>query len=71
VSFANSVVLVLLLVSCLATAMACMVPSAEMSAKERACCRSFPHLILANNDISADDFSASVRTIPPSVRSFG
>lgn len=32
-------VLVLLLVSCLAPAMACMVPSAEMSAQERACCR--------------------------------
>jgi hypothetical protein len=32
-------VLVLLLVSCLAPAMACMVPNAEMSAQERACCR--------------------------------
>jgi hypothetical protein len=32
-------VLVLLLVSCLAPAMACMVPTAEMSAQERACCR--------------------------------
>jgi hypothetical protein len=32
-------VLVLLLVSCLAPAMACMVPSAEMSLQERACCR--------------------------------
>jgi hypothetical protein len=32
-------VLVLLLVSCLAPAMACMVPDAEMSAQERACCR--------------------------------
>ncbi|WP_433965928.1 hypothetical protein [Tunturiibacter gelidiferens] len=32
-------VLVLLLVSCLAPAMACMVPSAEMSTQERACCR--------------------------------
>ena len=29
----------LLLVSCLAPAMACMVPAAEMSAAERACCR--------------------------------
>ena len=32
-------VLVLLLVSCLAPAMACMVPSTEMSTQERACCR--------------------------------
>jgi len=32
-------VLVLLLVSCLAPAMACMVPNAEMSTQERTCCR--------------------------------
>ena len=32
-------VLVLLLVSCVAPAMACMVPNATMSAQERACCR--------------------------------
>lgn len=32
-------VLVLLLVSCLAPAMACMVPDAQMNAQERACCR--------------------------------
>jgi hypothetical protein len=32
-------VLVLLLVSCVAPAMACMVPSAQMSNQERACCR--------------------------------
>lgn len=32
-------VLALLLVSCLAPAMACMVPGAQMSAQERACCR--------------------------------
>jgi hypothetical protein len=32
-------VLVLLLVSYLAPAMACMVPNAEMSTEERACCR--------------------------------
>ncbi|MGF7183696.1 hypothetical protein [Tunturiibacter psychrotolerans] len=31
--------LVLLLVSCLAPAMACMIPNAEMSTQERACCR--------------------------------
>jgi hypothetical protein len=32
-------VLVLLLVSCVAPAMACMVPDGAMSAHERACCR--------------------------------
>jgi hypothetical protein len=32
-------VLALLLVSCLAPAMACMAPNAEMNAQERACCR--------------------------------
>jgi hypothetical protein len=32
-------VLALLLVSCLAPAMACMVPDAAMSTQERACCR--------------------------------
>jgi hypothetical protein len=32
-------VLVLLLVTCLSPAMACMVPDAQMSAQERACCR--------------------------------
>jgi hypothetical protein len=32
-------VLVLLLVSCLAPTMACMVPNAAMSTEERACCR--------------------------------
>jgi hypothetical protein len=32
-------VLVLLLVSCLAPAMACMVSNAEMNAEEQACCR--------------------------------
>jgi hypothetical protein len=32
-------VMVLLLVSCLAPAMACMVPDAAMSAQELACCR--------------------------------
>jgi hypothetical protein len=31
--------LVLLLVSCVAPAMACMVPDAQMSAQERACCQ--------------------------------
>jgi hypothetical protein len=31
--------LVLLLVTCLAPAMACMVPNAQMSTQERACCR--------------------------------
>jgi hypothetical protein len=32
-------VLLLLLVSCVAPAMACMMPDAAMSAQERACCR--------------------------------
>lgn len=32
-------VLVLLLVTCLAPAMACVAPNAEMSAQERACCQ--------------------------------
>ena len=32
-------VLVLLLLSCLVPAMACMVPNAEMSSQESACCR--------------------------------
>jgi hypothetical protein len=32
-------VLLLVLVSCLAPAMACMVPDAQMSAQERTCCR--------------------------------
>ena len=32
-------VLILLLVSCVAPVMACMVPDAQMNAQERACCR--------------------------------
>src|ERR1700749_4267013 len=36
-------VLVLLLVTCLAPAMACMVPNAEMSTQEHACCRMMKH----------------------------
>lgn len=32
-------VLVLLLVSCVAPAMACMIPDAQMNTEERACCR--------------------------------
>jgi hypothetical protein len=32
-------VLVLMLVSCLAPALACMVPDAQMNTEERACCR--------------------------------
>jgi hypothetical protein len=32
-------VLVLLLVSCVAPAMACMVPDAQMNPQDRACCR--------------------------------
>jgi len=37
-------VLVLLLVTCLAPAMACMVPDAQMNAEERACCRAMTNL---------------------------
>jgi hypothetical protein len=36
-------VLVLLLVSCLAPATACMVPDGQMNAQERACCRMMNH----------------------------
>jgi hypothetical protein len=36
-------VLVLLLVSCLAPAVACMVPDAQMNTEERACCRMMKH----------------------------
>jgi len=38
-SFRQIGVLILLLVSSLAPAMACMVPDVQMSAQERACCR--------------------------------
>jgi hypothetical protein len=58
-------VLVLLLVSCLAPAMACMVPNAEMSAQERACCR------MMKNQCGQVEMPAShgcCQKIPPSVR---
>ncbi len=38
-SFRQLGALILLLVTCLAPAMACMVPGVEMSTQERACCR--------------------------------
>jgi hypothetical protein len=38
-SFRQFGVLILLLVSCMAPAMACMVPDAQMNTEERACCR--------------------------------
>jgi hypothetical protein len=37
-------VLILLLVSCVAPAMACMVPDAQMNTEERACCRMMKNL---------------------------
>ncbi len=58
-------VLVLLLVSCLAPAMACMVPNAEMSAQERACCR------MMKNQCGQMGMPAShscCQKTPPSVR---
>jgi hypothetical protein len=46
-------VLVLLLVTCLAPAMACMVQDAQMNAQERACCR------MMRNQCDQMDMSAS------------
>jgi hypothetical protein len=57
-------VLVLLLVSCLAPAMACMIPNAEMSTQERACCR------MMKNQCGQMEMPAShgcCKKIPPSV----
>jgi hypothetical protein len=57
-------VLVLLLVTCLAPAMACMVPNAEMSTQERACCR------MMKNQCGQMGMPAShgcCQKIPPSV----
>jgi hypothetical protein len=47
-------VLLLLLVSCLAPAMACMVPDAQMNTEERACCR-----IMKNQCGQMDNMPAS------------
>jgi hypothetical protein len=58
-------VLVLLLVSCLAPAMACMVPEAQMSTEERACCR------MMKNQCGQMEMPAShgcCQKTPPSVR---
>jgi len=57
-------VLVLILASCLAPAMACMVPNAEMSTQERACCR------MMKNQCGQMGMPAShgcCQKIPPSV----
>jgi hypothetical protein len=57
-------VLILLLVSCLAPAMACMAPNAEMSTQERACCR------MMKNQCGQMGMSAShgcCQKTPPSV----
>jgi hypothetical protein len=58
-------VLVLLLVSCLAPAMACMVPEAQMNTEERACCR------MMKNQCGQMGMPAShgcCQKTPPSVR---
>lgn len=55
---------VLLLVSCLVPAMACMVPNAEMSTQERACCR------MMKNQCGQMEMPASqncCQKVPPSV----
>jgi hypothetical protein len=57
-------VLVLLLVTCLAPAMACMVPNGQMSTQERACCR------MMKNQCGQMKMPAShgcCQKIPPSV----
>ena len=57
-------VLVLLLVTCLAPAMACMVPDTQMSTQERACCRAM------KNQCGQMEMPASqncCQTTPPSV----
>jgi hypothetical protein len=58
-------VLVLLLVSCMAPAMACMVPDAQMNTEERACCRTM------KNQCGQMEMPAShgcCQKTPPSVR---
>jgi hypothetical protein len=58
-------VLVLLLVSCLAPAMACIISSTEMSTEERACCR-----MMKNQCGQMDNMPAShgcCQRTPPSV----
>jgi hypothetical protein len=58
-------VLTLLLVSCLAPAMACMVSDTQMSSEERACCR-----MMKNQCGQMDNMPAShgcCQKIPPSV----
>jgi len=57
--------LILLLVSCVAPAMACMVPNVEMSTQERACCR-----MMKNQCGQMDNMPAShgcCQKIPPGV----
>src|SRR2546430_2077671 len=55
-------VLVLLLVSCLAPAMACMVPNAAMSTQERACCRMNVVSLLTATVVLTTTFSACGQT---------
>ncbi len=51
-------VLVLLLVSCLAPAMACMAPEAQMSAQEHTCCR------MMKNQCGQMEMKASPQLLP-------
>jgi hypothetical protein len=63
-SFRQFVVVVLLLVACLAPAMACMVPNSQMNTEERACCRTM------KNQCGQMEMPAShgcCKKIPPSV----
>jgi hypothetical protein len=58
-------VLVLLLMSCMAPAMACMVPDAQMNAEERACCRTMKNQC---GQIEMHASQGCCRKAPPSVR---
>jgi hypothetical protein len=57
-------VLVLLLVTCLAPAMACMVPKAQMNTEERACCRAMKNQC-GQMEMPASD--GCCKKIPPSL----
>lgn len=59
-------VLVLLLVSCLAPAMACLAPDAQMNTEERACCRMMSNQCGQMNNMPASH--GCCQKTPPSVR---
>lgn len=59
-------VLVLLLVSCLAPAMACLAPDAQMNTEERACCRMMKNQCGQMNNMPASH--GCCQKTPPSVR---